>query len=240
VSARRSLASTDQLKTLMRTTLQTIKEEPSSEVARAMVTGTTGTVAGRLFGEEETRYAPGAPSTTQALKVRGAQRDEKPVHAARWGWALKTGGGHYFALVHGEAAPSGPTQGIGGRSEPTALVVACETAGGWFPVRMDLKTKSVDEEPFDGLMDEQSAYRAIVQHAADSTEAMNLLNPAAPWRKKPSPLDSGARKLARRLARNVEIPDNATAGYVSDVITMAKYAAVVDELGNWVRQQTTT
>ena len=243
VAARKSLASTDQLKTLMRTTLSEVKERPSGEVARAMVTGQMGTVAGNPFGEEEERSRPGAPGTVQALKVRGANRDEKPTHPARWGWTLTTRTGCRFCLVHGEGGATAPGQLS--RSEPTAIAIAVPVGRsmsgsreqGWVPVWFAFASGQIDEL-VTGLVDEESASRAVVQYAWESTAATNLLNPAAPWRKKASPVDAPARKVARRWASGVDIPENATAGYVSDVITIGKHAGLVDQIGDHVRKQT--
>ena len=88
------------------------------------------------------------------------------------------------------------------------------------------------------LGDESDAYRLVIDYAMESTAAPNLLNPGSSWRRKPSPTGNGARAMARRVAPMAEIPDDATAGYVSDVISVGKFGHVVDRLGAWVAEQT--
>ena len=248
-AARTEFGRLETLKAKMREALAALREEPAGEVARAMATGVVATVRGDLFGEEEERYRPGAPSSTGKLKVRGAQADAKPVHPARYGWAMRTEGGSYFALVHGEGAQTHATTASHllsspGRSEPSAMAVAVplghvEGEHGsptYLAVWWDLGTGAASElgspEP------EEAAYRRAINAAADETVAPNLLNPAAAWRKKPSPSGNGARAMARRVAPSQEIPDNATAGFVSDVITFGKHAAQVEKFAAYVQQQT--
>jgi superfamily II DNA or RNA helicase len=248
-AARTALGRLEALKTVLREALASLREEPASEMARAMVTGTVATVRGDLFGEEEERYRPGAPASVTKLKVRGAAREERPVHPQRYGWAMRTTGGAYFALVHGEGAQApatvaSHTLSSPARSEPTAMAVAVPLghvegehgATRFLPVWWDLRTGEARE--LAAAEGEEEAYRRIINAAADETVAPNLLNPAAAWRKKPSPAGNGARAMARRVAPTHDIPDNATAGYVSDTITYGKHAAQVEKLAAWVQQQT--
>lgn len=250
-AARTYLGQLEAVKTAMREALTAMREEPAGELARAVTTGTVATVRGDLFGEEDERYRPGAPSSTGRLKVRGAGRDEKPVHPQRYGWAMRTESGTYFCLVHGEGAQSPATtasRALGSplRSEPTAMTVAvpmprAEWEVGevqYLAVWWDMQSGEAKELTTDGATEgEEAAYRRIVTAAADETVAPNLLNPAAAWRKKPSPAGNGARAMARRVAPEHVIPDNATSGYVSDVITFGKHRVQVEKLAEWVQKQ---
>lgn len=250
-AARTAFGRLEAVKTAMREALAAMREEPTGQVARALATGTVATVRGDLFGEEEERYRPGAPSSTGKLKVRGAGREERPVHPNRYGWAMRTESGTYFALVHSEGAQSPATTASRAlssplRSEPTAMTVSVPVGEvvasdgvlepRFLPVWWDMRTGEATE--LGEAVDEEAAYRRIITAAADETVAPNLLNPAASWRKKPSPSGNGARAMARRVAPDHVIPDNATSGYVSDVITFGKHRNQVEKLADWVQRQT--
>jgi superfamily II DNA or RNA helicase len=234
-AARGVLGRLEDLKDGMREALAALREEPEGEVARAMVTGYVGTVRGQLFGEGDEHYTPPAPGEVQGLKMRGGPRSRRPSHPARYGWAFRTGAGHLWIPVHAEAGHN--MSGMTSRAEVTALLVAVSTAGGWRPVIQVAKTGAVDE--LSGpLRNEDDAYRLIVQRAAEASGAVNLIDPNASWRRRESAPGAPARAVARRVAPHFEIPDDATAGFVGDVITVGQYQSNVDGLGAWVAQQT--
>lgn len=232
-SARNCLARLDGTKAKMREALTALREDPEGELAKAVATGTVATVRGTLFGAEDLdRADPKAPTSVRGLQVRGAPKEGKPTHPNRYGWAMRTDGGTYSALVHGE-----------GQRDPVAITAAVPLgyvegqrgATKFLPVWWDLGTGETRE--LAAACSEEEAYGVVVRAAADETTATNLLNPAAAWRKKSSPPGSGARAMAMRVAPGTPIPDNATAGFVSDVINHALYSPKVEKLAAWVREQ---
>jgi hypothetical protein len=238
-AARLVLSRLEALKDGMREALSALREEPEGEVARAMVTGYVGTVVGELFGEEGEHYTPPAPGEVQGLKVRGGPRSKRPSHPARYGWAFRTAAGHLWLPVHAEAGHN--MTGMTSRAEVAAMLVAVavpakDGSTGWLPVSQIAKTGKVDELA-GVLRSEDDAYRLIVTKAAEASGAVNLIDPNASWRRKESSAGAPARAHARRIAPSHEIPDDATAGYVADVITVEQYQANVDGLGAWVQQQ---
>lgn len=235
-AARQVLGRLEWLKDQMRDALSALREEPTGEVARAMVTGYVGTVRGELFGEEGEHYVPPAPGEVQGLKVRGGPRSRRPSHPARHGWCFRTPAGHLWLPVHGEG--NYDRSGFSARKpDVAALLVAVRTPGGWQPVIQVARTGAVDE--LSGLLhSEDDAYRLIVQRAAEESGAVNLIDPNASWRRRESAPGAPARAVARRVDPTHEIPDDATAGYVADIITVGQYASNVDGLGAWVMQQT--
>jgi superfamily II DNA or RNA helicase len=246
-AAHKRLAELDTLKDLMRQALAELREDPEGEVARALVTGRVATVRGQLFGEAEEWIRPAAPGHAGALQVRGGGRNARPTHPARVGWLLRSPAGHLFAPIQipdpadpRHATAYGTTEVYAGERRPDGLVVAAALPGGrWFPVTWSSVDQNVTEIGRT-LSDESDAYRLVVEYAMENTAAPNLLNPGSAWRRKPSPTGNGARAMARRVAPNAEIPDDATAGYVSDVISMGKFGHVVDRLASWVATQTAT
>lgn len=236
-AARQFLGRIEELKDGMREALSALREEPEGEVARAMVTGYVGTVVGELFGEEGEHYTPPAPGEVQGLKVRGGPRSKRPSHPARYGWAFRTGAGHLWLPVHESPGTKfGDRPMYQSRAEVRSLLVAVAVPGGWQPVVQMAKTGKVDEL-CGVLRSEDDAYRMIVTEAAEASGAVNLIDPNASWRRKESAAGAPARAHARRIAPRHEIPDDATAGYVADVITVEQYQANVDGLGAWVQQQ---
>lgn len=248
-AARTRLADLDRVKSLMRDALSALREDPEGAVARALVTGRVATVRGQLFGEVEEWVKPAAPGGVGALQVRGGARGARPTHPARVGWLLRSPGGHLFAPIQ-IADSSDPryttfdgrteVYNVDARQRPDGLVVAVALPDGrWFPVVWSSVDQSVDEIGAT-MADESDAYRLVIDYAMESTAAPNLLNPGSSWRRKPSPSGNGARALARRVAPSAEIPDDATQGYVSDVVSLGKFGHVVDRLGAWVAEQTAT
>ena len=230
-AARQVLGRLEALKDAMRDALTALREEPEGEVARAMVTGYVGTVRGELFGEEGEHYTPPAPGEVQGLKVRGGPRSRRPSHPARHGWCFRSGAGHLWVPVHSEAGHN--LAGMTSRAEVTALLVAVATPGGWQPVIQVAKTGAVDT--ISGVLrSEDDAYRLIVTKAAEASGAVNLIDPNASWRRRESAPGAPARAVARRVEPHHEIPDDATAGYVADVITVGQFQSNVDGLGSWV------
>lgn len=221
-SASKALGEVDGVKVIMRHALATLKDEPTSEIAQAMITGEVRTVRGNLFGEEAERYRPGEPGDVQGLKARNTAKDTKPVHDSRFGWSLRSNDGHLFVPVHGN-----------GEKEPVALVVAIRNGIDYTPVWWDLKSGDTDDFATDMSLDD--AYQLIVERALEATTAENLINPNAAWRKKPA--SDKARAFATRIAPQTEIPDNATAGFTGDVVSHGKYNKKVDALGKWVVEQ---
>jgi len=243
-AARLVLGRLEVLKDGMRDALTALREEPEGEVARAMVTGYVGTVRGELFGEEGEHYTPPAPGEVQGLKVRGGPRSRRPSHPARHGWCFRSGAGHLWLPVHsGADSGNGASLFRASKAEVAALLVAVAVPapdGGtaWQPVIQVAKTGVVDT--ISGVLrSEDDAYRLIVQRAADESGAVNLIDPNASWRRKESAPGAPARAVARRVDPHHEIPDDATAGYVADVITVGQYQTNVDGLGAWVMQQVT-
>lgn len=236
-AARQVLGRLETLKDGMREALAALREEPEGEVARAMVTGYVGTVRGELFGEEGEHYTPPAPGEVQGLKLRGGPRGKRPSHPARYGWAFRTGAGHLWLPVHsGANSGNGESLFRATKADVAAIVAAVAVPGGWLPVIQAAKTGQVDE--LSGtLRSEDDAYRLIVQHAANASGAVNLIDPNASWRRKESAPGAPARAVARRIAPSFEIPDDATAGFVGDVITVGQFQSNVNGLGAWVVQQ---
>lgn len=234
-AARQVLGRLEALKDGMRDALEALREEPEGEVARAMVTGYVGTVVGQLFGEEGEHYTPPAPGEVQGLKVRGGPRSKRPSHPARYGWCFRTGAGHLWLPVHAEAHHN--HTGMTSKAEVAALLVAVAVPGGWQPVIQVAKTGAVDTVS-GVLRSEDDAYRLIVTKAAEASGAVNLIDPNASWRRRESAPGAPARAVARRINPTFEIPDDATAGFVADVITVGQFQANVDGLGAWVTQQT--
>lgn len=236
-AARQVLGRLEELKDGMRDALSALREEPEGEVARAMVTGYVGTVRGELFGEGEEHYAPPAPGEVQGLKVRGGPRSKRPSHPARYGWAFRSGAGHLWLPVHsGTNSGNGESLFRATKAEVAALLVAVRTPGGWLPVSQIAKTGAVNELSGE-LRSEDDAYRLIVTKAAEASGAVNLIDPNASWRRKESAPGAPARAHARRIDPHHEIPDDATAGYVADVITVGQFGTNVDGLGAWVVSQ---
>lgn len=244
-AARQVLSRLESLKDGMREALAALREEPEGEVARAMVTGYVGTVRGQLFGEEGEHYTPPAPGEVQGLKLRGGPRGKRPSHPARYGWAFRTTAGHLWLPVHAEVSHLRATKVFGQpKADVAALLVAVAVPApgggtGWLPVSQAAKTGAVDE--LSGVLrSEDDAYRLIVQRAAVASGAVNLIDPNASWRRKESAPGASARAVARRVAPSFEIPDDATAGFVGDVITVGQYQSNVDALGAWVTQRIST
>lgn len=234
-AARLVLSRLEALKDGMRDALAALREEPEGEVARAMVTGYVGTVRGELFGEEGEHYRPPAPGEVQGLKLRGGPRGKRPSHPARYGWAFRSAAGHLWIPVHSDA--SHDLTGMTSRPEVVSLLVAVRVSDtAWQPVVQLAKTGQVDELS-GALHSEDDAYRLIVARAAEDSGAVNLIDPNASWRRKESAPGAPARAQARRVSPTHEIPDDATAGYVGDVITVGRYQSNVDALGAWVYQQ---
>lgn len=230
-AARVVLGRLEALKDAMRDALTALREEPEGEVARAMVTGYVGTVRGELFGAEGEHYTPPAPGEVQGLKVRGGPRSRRPSHPARHGWCFRTSAGHLWVPVHSEAGHN--HTGMTSKADVAALLVAVATPSGWQPVIQVAKTGVVDT--ISGVLrSEDDAYRLIVTKAAEASGAVNLIDPNASWRRRESAPGAPARAVARRVDPRHEIPDDATAGYVADVITVGQFQSNVDGLGSWV------
>lgn len=235
-AARTRLADTERIKDLMREALTALREDPEGEVARALATGRVATVRGQLFGEAEEWIQPGAPGEVGALQVRSGSRTARPTHPARVGWTMRSPGGHLFVPI--QVAPPGTGRDdTDVRNLPDGLVVAVALPDGrWAPVVWSAADQSVNEVT--GVLgSETDAYRAVVEYASETTAAPHLMNPGASWRRKPSPTGNGARAMAQRVAPDAEIPDEATAGFVSDVISVGRWAQTVDRLATWVTEQ---
>lgn len=234
-AARQVLSRLETLKDGMREALAALREEPEGEVARAMVTGYVGTVRGELFGEEGEHYRPPAPGEVHGLKLRGGPRSRRPSHPARYGWAFRTAAGHLWIPVHA-AATARPTDTrfmAPSKADVAAILVAVALGDSWQPVIQHARSGQVDEL-CGALRSEDDAYRLIVARAAEDSGAVNLIDPNASWRRRESPAGAPARAVARRVAPTFEIPDDATAGFVGDVITVGQYQSNVDALGAWV------
>jgi len=175
----------------------------------------------------------------QGLKGGRGARKARPSHPARHGWCFRSGAGHLWIPVHSEAGHN--ITGMTSRAEVAALLVAVTWGRGtddqkWFPVIQVAKTGVVDE--LSGVLgSEDDAYRLIVARAAEESGAVNLIDPNASWRKRESAAGAPARAVARRIVPRFEIPEDATAGFVGDVITVGQYGAAVDSLGTWVTEQ---
>lgn len=222
------LAELDKLRVGLRTALQAIRQEPASPVARAMVTGYVGLVAGDLFGAEEARIKPGAPKDVHGFKLRQSVRTAKPTFAGRYGWLLTSDDGHVFIPIHV------------GRDIARVLVAirVLDTYGAVsrYCVEWDTVTGEADWlSP--GQMDDEPAHALITNRAAELSESTNLINPQAAWRKKPA--SDSQFWMARRSCPQHQFPDRETltAGYVSDVITYGRYNVAVNRLAEWVRNQ---
>jgi superfamily II DNA or RNA helicase len=219
-AASKALAGVDEVKAAMRSALATLKEDPTSAVAQALITGELRTVRGNLFGEEAERYKPGTPGDVGELKTRNG-KVEKVRSYARYGWAQETPKGNLYVPIHD------------GDRDPSAFAVAVRIGDDYQPVLWDSLSGSADD--FACLMSLDDAYVAIVEKAAETTTAPNLINPNAAWRAKQA--TDKARAYARRVNPQVEQPDTATAGCIADIISDGKYGSRVDKLAAWVDKQ---
>lgn len=218
----------EELKSHLRQALITLREDPEGEVAKAIITGYVGTVGGQLFGEEEERAEVNKPAQVGGLKVRKAGgKKAKPVFVHRYGWAIRSSDSHAYATIHG-----GPRQISG-------LAIAAKVGeNSWWPVVWTQKDNKVEELTTTPLNDEAAAYKAIIIHATTESSNPNLLNPNAPWRKKPA--SDQARAVAFRssaVANREGIPDDATAGYVSDLIDFGKHNVKVNAIAGYVAKK---
>jgi superfamily II DNA or RNA helicase len=225
--ARRHLSAIEALKVAARGALVAVREEPAGEVARAMVTGHLGTVSGSLFGQEDERYTPSAPKSVGGLQTGRGERKARPVHPARQGWVLRTDEGHLYAPVHNT-----------GRTVIALSIAVALPDGRWLPVVWRTSTGQIDELTTSPLTDEGDAYRRIVELAADASGNVNLIDPSAAWRRKSCPAGHPMRRTARNADPSMELPDEAQAGYVSDVITHGIWArGTVVKVAEFVRAQ---
>lgn len=222
-AARRNVGKVDEIKTKLRNSLATAQEEPESEVAKALVTGNVRTVRGNLFGLGEERDKPGKPGEDiNEITTRSRDKRPKPVIEQRFGWAILSSDGHLFAPVH---------QG-GNRSAEVFTVAVKLGEDRYLPVYWDTRTGDADD--FHGVTTQEDAYALIVEKASNETDAINLLNPQAAWRKQAATPGSKAWNFAETLNPGIQIPDNATAGYIGDLITFAKNNDRVNKFGKWV------
>jgi superfamily II DNA or RNA helicase len=222
-AARRNVGKVEEIKTKLRNSLATAQEEPESEVAEALITGNVQTVRGNLFGLGEERDKPGKPGEDiNEITTRSRDKRPKPVIEQRYGWAITSSEGHLFAPVH-----------TGGSRYAEAFTVAVKLAEDrYLPVYWDARTGDADD--FHGVTTMDSAYELIIEKASEETDALNLLNPQAAWRKTAATPGSKSWDFARSLNPDVEIPDNATAGYIGDLITFAKNDKRINSFAKWV------
>lgn len=233
-AAGRVLSHLDQLKVVLRSALMALQEQPAGEVARAMITGHVGTVAGQLFGEGESRSVPKKPGDAQALQVTGGRKGPKASFSARFGWSLRTHSGHLFLPVHGH----------GGNDDITglAVVVRLDASGmNCLPVTWSAKTQNVEEIDIvrfgTTTLSEDRAYKVASGAAAEASHAPNMIDPNAPWRRKPASerAVAAAWRIAGKALRDTGgLPEDATAGLVADVITYARFHKTVERLGEHV------
>jgi superfamily II DNA or RNA helicase len=223
-SASKALSNIDEVKSLMRHALSTLKEDPASELSQALVTGEIRTVRGNLFESETETYKPVAPGDPGEMKTRNGKQTRASSYE-RYGWALRSKCDHLFVPVHGEES----------KNKPVALMVAVRLGSVYYPVRWDYASGSVDELAV--IMSEDDSYALIIEKALEETTAENLVNPNAAWRKKAALPSSASYAYARRLLPQHEIPENVTAGYLADMITHGRYNKIVDDLGRWVKEQ---
>jgi superfamily II DNA or RNA helicase len=211
----------EDVKVRMRNALATAQAEPESEVAKALVTGNVRTVRGNLFGEADEFSKPGAPGSVQEMQAKKRSNKAKPVVEQRYGWALTTQQGHLYAPIHL------------GKRNPTAWAIAVKLGEDRFlPCYLG---ETGDADTLSEVTTLDDAYAQIVEYASKETEALNLLNPQAAWRKATSSPASKAWGYALTLNPGVQIPEGATAGYVGDLITMAKAERVVNDFAAWVK-----
>lgn len=220
-AASKELSGVDAVKATMRAAIATLKEEPDSVVAQALVTGEVYTVRGNLFGLGAEADKPGAPGEVGEMKTKTRDRNPKPVAEERYGWALRTTDGHLYAPIHA------------GGKDATAFAVAVKLGEDrYLPVVWDVVSGNTDTISAVTTMDD--GYYTIVDHASTETEAMSFLSPQAAWRKKPATKGSKSWGFARRLHPELEIPENATAGYLGDLITVGLYNSKINALGRYV------
>ena len=222
-AARRDVHKVDDIKTTLRNALATASEEPESEVAQALVTGNVRTVRGNLFGLGEDKAKPNAPGEdVTEITARNRNTKPKPVLDARFGWTIETDQGHLFAPIHS-----------GGQRDAGAFAVAVKLGEDRFlPVYWNAKTGDADD--FGKVTTREDAYHQVVQYASDETEAINLLNPQAAWRKAAATPGSRAWSYAVQLNPGVDIPEGATAGYIGDLIALGKNNNRINKFAEWV------
>lgn len=211
------------LKVALRVALEALQEQgPDSPIGRAMVTGYIATVEGDLFGEEAERGEPKKPKTVGALKLRGPKKAPPPVFPGRFGWALRSIGGHLYVPVHQ------------GREVGELAVSVTLGDGSYWPVALLLDGKKIDTISAQPLDSEEQAHQLIMNYAATRSSSAATLNPKAQWRRE---TPSGALySRARRLNPGYLLPEDATAGYVADVAMTGQFERTVDGVGAHVTQ----
>jgi superfamily II DNA or RNA helicase len=225
--AGKALSEVDNVKTVMRHALAALKEAPESEVSQALITGEVRTIRGELFGEEAEFYKPGEPGDVGSMKARNG-KEAKVTSYARYGWAYQSPSGHLYVPVHGIDQETGRDE-----RDPVALVLAVRKGEDYIPIMWNQKSGEADD--YATNMSADDAYQSIVERAMDESTAPNLINPTAAWRRKP-PSDK-VKAFASKVAPLVDIPDNATAGFVADVINDAKFGKAVDKFATWALEQ---
>lgn len=217
----------EQLKTGMRGALEALKEDETSDVAQAMITGYVGSVRGDLFGEEDERPEPKRPGTVQGLKIRKGPKEAKPVFESRVGSLLRSSQGHLWAPIH-----------RGKEVRGIAIAVFVGMVGPepqYVPISWFEKGNEVDYIAGNAVYPGQDGYQRTISFAANETSAPNYLVPMAAWRKRPG--SDNARAVAQRIYPTFLIPDNADAGFISDVIEYGQRNNAVNSIAQYVASQ---
>jgi superfamily II DNA or RNA helicase len=217
----------ESLKTHLREALLSLREDPDGEVAKAVITGYAGTVGGTLFGEEDERSEVNKPQEVGGLKIKKkGGKTPKPVFVNRYGWSIRSSQDHLYAAIHG------------GKDIRGLAIAAKIGESSWWPVVWMVKDNSVTELTTTPVNSEADAYKAIIVHATEKSSNPNLLNPNAKWRKNPA--SDTARAVAFRsssIAAREGIPDDATAGFVSDLIDFGKHNVKANAIAEFVAKK---